>query len=239
MPSNYSANPTAAATENSSPSTNNTTKYWFIVDFDGTTSVKDVQVSILNRFSPVDWRKIEDPILAQGHKSRRYLPAIYQHWNTPSEVVEQFVMDEMEIDPHFPAFADWCMKNGYPLEIVSDGLDLYIKLLLKKHNLSHIPFRSNEIDMTANGAVLHFPYASESCGKCGNCKLSRVKEIKSDSTVKVVYVGDGISDECPAGYADIVFAKSSLARYCKQEGISFLPFVDFSDVLAQVKALPR
>ena len=227
-------NPKSAQDAATSPS-----KYWFIVDFDGTTAMQDVQVCILDKFSPVDWRQIEDEILATGPKSRQYLPAIYRHWNTPAEVVEKFVDEEMALDPHFPEFAAWCQDQGYPLEIVSDGLDLYVKLMLNKYGLSHIPFRSNEINMTAEGATIRFPYASDDCGKCGNCKLSRVREVKADPAVQVVYVGDGISDECPAAHVDILFAKSSLARYCQEKGIDFLPFRDFSDVLTAMKAGTR
>lgn len=215
----------------------NNTKYWFIVDFDGTTSVRDVQVSILDRFSPVDWRAIEREILSKGEKSRQYLPAIYAHWNTPQHVVEQFVDSEMAIDPHFPAFVAWCRKHGYPVEIVSDGLDVYIKLLLSKYGLNNIQFRSNHIEMTAQGARLDFPYSSPSCGKCGNCKLSRVLEVKANPAVKVVYIGDGISDECPAPHADILFAKGSLAHYCEQNKIDFIAFSDFSDVLHHLQEL--
>lgn len=205
-------------------------KYWFVVDFDGTAATKDVQVAILDRFCTVDWRSIEEEILSQGDKSYKYLPAIYAHWSTPQSVVEEFVKTEMELDPNFPAFVSWCRDHDYPVEIVSDGLELYIKILLKRHNLD-IPYRSNRITLTAQGATLEFPYHTSDCGKCANCKRSRVLEIKADPSVCVVYIGDGISDECPARYADLLFAKGHLAEYCCEQGIDHIAFQDFGDIL--------
>lgn len=205
-------------------------KYWFIVDFDGTAATKDVQVAILDRFLPVDWRAIEGEILATGEKSYRYLPAIYAHWCTPQAVVEEFVKSEMALDPSFPAFVAWCREHGYPVEIVSDGLDLYINILLSRYDLD-IPYRSNRITMTENGAVLAFPYHTSDCGKCANCKRGRLLEVKQHPDVRVVYIGDGISDECPAKDADLLLAKGQLAHYCREHGIRHVPFDNFHDVL--------
>jgi len=213
-------------------------KYWFIVDFDGTAARQDVQVSILDRFSPVDWREIERQILEEGHKSYKYLPAIYAHWRTPQQLVEQFVEEEMDLDPHFPAFVAWCQKHGYPVEIVSDGLELYVKILLARYNLD-IPYRSNRITMTEHGAVMEFPYHADDCGKCGNCKRQRVLEVKRDPLVKVVYIGDGISDECPAEHADILLAKGHLAQYCREHRIEHIPFANFGDILRLLPELIR
>ena len=50
----------------------------------------------------------------------------------------------------------------------------------------------------------------------------------------VVFVGDGRSDFCASGRADILFAKASLADYAAQRGLAFHPFEDFHDVTARL-----
>ena len=45
-----------------------------------------------------------------------------------------------------------------------------------------------------------------------------------------VYIGDEISDGCAAGYADIVFAKKSLASYCWKNNITYFEYKDFRDI---------
>jgi 2-hydroxy-3-keto-5-methylthiopentenyl-1-phosphate phosphatase len=50
-----------------------------------------------------------------------------------------------------------------------------------------------------------------------------------------VYIGDGYSDTCPAQQADIVFAKSSLLKFCRKHGISAIAFENFSDIIKQIE----
>lgn len=46
----------------------------------------------------------------------------------------------------------------------------------------------------------------------------------------VAFVGEGHSDRFGALYADIVFAKDALVGLCRDDGVPFLPYVDFDDV---------
>jgi hypothetical protein len=46
----------------------------------------------------------------------------------------------------------------------------------------------------------------------------------------VVFVGDGESDRYAAGYADVVFAKRSLVRYCLEQGWPFERWTEFLEV---------
>jgi 2-hydroxy-3-keto-5-methylthiopentenyl-1-phosphate phosphatase len=46
----------------------------------------------------------------------------------------------------------------------------------------------------------------------------------------LVYIGDGRSDFCIAEEADLLFARSVLARHCVDNGLPFVAFETFSDV---------
>jgi 2-hydroxy-3-keto-5-methylthiopentenyl-1-phosphate phosphatase len=50
-----------------------------------------------------------------------------------------------------------------------------------------------------------------------------------------IYIGDGLSDTCPAQYADLIFAKGSLARHLEKKRVSYKRFKDFSTIYKYLK----
>jgi 2-hydroxy-3-keto-5-methylthiopentenyl-1-phosphate phosphatase len=55
----------------------------------------------------------------------------------------------------------------------------------------------------------------------------------------IVYVGDGYSDRCPVKYADFVFAKRQLIRYCQEQNITYFEFHHFGDVREKMEEIVR
>ena len=53
----------------------------------------------------------------------------------------------------------------------------------------------------------------------------------------LIYIGDGTSDVSAIPYADILFAKSYLAKYCSGRKISFFPYDSFDDVSRTLSAI--
>ena len=53
----------------------------------------------------------------------------------------------------------------------------------------------------------------------------------------IVYIGDGYSDRCPIRYADIVFAKRQLIKYCQEQNVTYVEFRHFGDVVSKMKEL--
>jgi 2-hydroxy-3-keto-5-methylthiopentenyl-1-phosphate phosphatase len=51
----------------------------------------------------------------------------------------------------------------------------------------------------------------------------------------IIYVGDGHSDRCPAGEADLVFAKKSLFNYLKERNKPCQAFKNFKDIYTYLK----
>lgn len=51
----------------------------------------------------------------------------------------------------------------------------------------------------------------------------------------IVYVGEGYSDRCPAQFADFVFAKDELQKFCQEKNISYFLYNSFDDVVERVK----
>jgi 2-hydroxy-3-keto-5-methylthiopentenyl-1-phosphate phosphatase len=53
----------------------------------------------------------------------------------------------------------------------------------------------------------------------------------------VGFVGEGTSDRYAALYADVVFAKDVLVRFCERDGVRYVPWNDFDDVRAALATL--
>ncbi|MEX0602095.1 MAG: MtnX-like HAD-IB family phosphatase, partial [Bacteroidota bacterium] len=149
-------------------------------------------------------------------------------------------VDGFRLDPEFSAFVRFCEELQVPIHILSDGLDLYVGRMLKNEGLERIPFFANHGEFVSqNGRVTlvpTFPYRDAECDQCGNCKRNHLATLSGDEDV-VVYVGDGISDRCAVGYADIVFARDDLIPYCQSKNITYHTFRHFGDVRERLKSL--
>jgi 2,3-diketo-5-methylthio-1-phosphopentane phosphatase len=214
-----------------------THRFILFVDFDGTITKKDIGANIFLRFGshPEVEYIVEDircgNISAMQGWERLFAAA--PDLSLPA--VEEFVRG-FEIDQTFISFAGFSSSRGYPLYILSDGFDTYIRLILEREGLSHLPFYSNSLT-TALGAVMPvFPYTDSECIKCANCKRNHILNNSDDEAI-TFYIGNGSSDTCPAQYCDYIFAKDDLLRYCEKERISFFPYDNFSDVTAKVTEL--
>ncbi len=206
----------------------NTRKILVLVDFDGTITQKDVGALLFTTFSKNESREIVSQWLKGEISSKECLEKECQLIKiTPSEL-KMFALSQ-KIDVEFPAFVDLCKREKLELVILSDGLDFYIKLILKKYGLDEIPFHSNLLRFEDGVLKPEFPNFDRGCGNCGNCKRYHLKSLK-ERTSEVVYIGDGLSDKCVVRQADYVFAKHDLRRFCIKENIRHFPFTNFGDV---------
>ena len=83
-----------------------------------------------------------------------------------------------------------------------------------------------------------FPFSDEDCNWCGmskrNILLSNTNDLDNEISV---YIGDGISDACVCNYADIIFAKKSLASYCWKNNITYFEYNNFNDIINKLEKL--
>jgi HAD superfamily phosphoserine phosphatase-like hydrolase len=145
----------------------------------------------------------------------------------PDEALE-FVRG-FELDPDFPAFALQVAARGDALCVVSEGFDFYIRLLLERVGLGHLPLSSNRLRFEGGGARPEFPQQDRSCGRCGNCKGAEVKAWRARG-YRTVMIGDGLSDRCGAREADAVLARGALLDWCRSEGLEAVAAEDFAAV---------
>ena len=207
-----------------------------LADFDGTVTRTDVAEDLLEEFAPAEWWDIEEEHRARKIGTRETMIRQFALLHAPEAEMLQFVDAHVQLDETFPDFVAYCRSRDILLEIVSEGLDFYLRHLMERWRLS-LPVRTNRTVFDAGRVVISYPYADPTCTLCGTCKLRRVFELRTQG-YQVIYVGDGHSDLCPALEADMVFAKKELADLCREEEIDFIPFDTFADVQREVDRWP-
>ena len=202
-------------------------------DFDGTITRTDVAEAILARFAPPEWWEIEELHRARRLGTRETMARQFALLRGDPSPWIDFVHREARMDPAFPSFLRFCREHGFPLEIVSEGLDFYVYDLMKMWGLD-VPVRTNRAVFDGGPVRIEYPFAEPGCILCGTCKLRRLFELRVAGH-RVVYIGDGDSDLCPAVEADVVFAKERLAELCDSEAIPYHPFGTFADVEREMR----
>lgn len=211
-------------------------------DFDGTIALDDVGSQLFRTFAGSKANEIVQHLLNGTITARECLMrecgAVE---NATLSELEQFV-NQFSLDPAFGSFVDFCRQRSIPVVVLSDGLDFYVERLLRKNDLGDLPFFSNHLELVERGSstklVPSFPHTDAECLVCGNCKRNHVLTLSGDDDI-IVYIGDGISDRCPVRYADIVFAKGRLVRYCQELNITYHEFRSFADVRHRLELILR
>ena len=201
-----------------------------LCDFDGTVCTVDMGNEVLNRFTDEGWKEIDRAYCANEIGSRVAYTQISSLFSGTKLQMLEFVRDRERIDPYFSDFYFFCKEMGFDLKIVSDGLDVYIDAILTKYNLRDIEFFSNVAVFHGNGNLtIEFPRMNDQCEKCGTCK-SAILESYRPVYDRVIYVGNGFSDVCPARNADLVFAKEVLYEKSIMDGRTCIYYENFKDV---------
>lgn len=207
-----------------------------LTDFDGTVTRTDVAEDLLREFAPPKWWDVEELHRARKIGTRETMVRQFALVHASQEEMIRFVDAHVELDETFPPFVAWCRRRRIPLEIVSEGLDFYLAHLLDRWGID-VPVRTNHATAVEGRVRITYPYADPTCDLCGTCKLRRLFDLRVAGH-RVVYVGDGHSDLCPAVEADEVFAKKELADLCREEAIDFFPFDTFADVQREMDRWP-
>jgi 2-hydroxy-3-keto-5-methylthiopentenyl-1-phosphate phosphatase len=196
-------------------------------DFDGTVAPQDVTDAVLRRFAPEEWETIEAAWRSGEIDAAACMRAQIALLEAPPPALDAF-LDELELEPAFPRFAAWCDDERIPLAVVSDGVDYFARRILERHGLGHLPVFANQLVFDSGRYALRHPWRAAECrAGAGVCKCAIAGEHAADL---LVYVGDGRSDRCVSGCADVLFAKEDLASHCLDQQLPYFPFETFDEV---------
>lgn len=216
-------------------------------DFDGTITKRDTGWVVFDELEldeAWDWeyrwrdREISSIECLSGQWGLVDLP--------PDELIG--LIDTLETDERFPEFVERARDRGAEVVVASDGLSFYLDRLMERMGFEIcegdpdpddpgecIARYVNKAELTPRGVKITFPHKNEDCEQCGNCKSGHLARLKLNYD-RIIYIGDGYSDRCPAMQADIVFAKDHLAGLMDEKGIEYVPFETFGDIIEKTLA---
>ena len=215
------------------------TKLKIFCDFDGTITLKDVWMDIGSCFirQKDKWNDVIN-------KFEKLEIGARECFLSEIALVEDFdfnkfneIIENQQIDHYFKDFLDFCYKNDISVIILSEGMDYYIGKILKQRGID-LPYYANKLVLSEDKKSfgLEFPHSDSECLKCGCCKRNLLLNMTADDEI-AVYIGDGFSDICVAGYADMVFAKKSLAAFCWKNNITYFEFQNFLDIISKLEKI--
>jgi len=195
-------------------------------DFDGTITNQDTIVFLTERFGAgPEYRRAVVEAIKSGEISvsegiRRELATIRATWDEAVAALDK----EIRVDPGFGDFTLWCKEAGIPVVVLSSGMMPVVQHFVGRFG---IPLHAHAVDVEPGGWIYRRLPEQD--------KESILSAISPED--RVVFVGDGTSDVAALPYVDLLFAKEGrfLASYCRREGIPFIPFGSFQEVLTHLQ----
>jgi 2-hydroxy-3-keto-5-methylthiopentenyl-1-phosphate phosphatase len=203
-------------------------------DFDNTITPFDVFDNIVETFAVnKKWMEYESAWKKGRIGSKDCLSGQLESVRVNKKVLTKHLA-KIKVDPHFKKIIALFGRNGVAPVIVSDSFGFFIEYILKNNGIGGIRVYSNKIRLSGDRLLPAFPHQHRSCKICGNCKKKHLPA-NGGKNKTVIYVGDGLSDLCPAKHSHIVFAKGNLQRYLAKEGKEFIPFETLKEVDAHLR----
>jgi 2,3-diketo-5-methylthio-1-phosphopentane phosphatase len=212
-------------------------KYIVFIDFDNTISLIDVFDDLISRFSSQKARcqELEAKWQRQEIGSRRCLEGQIATLAISRKQLDSY-LKRVKIDPYFKGLRQFFSTKKIKSIVLSDNFNYVVKNILSQRGVNHLPIFSNQLWFSRGRIKVKFPFQNRRCHACGHCKKETI-EHQLKNGFKVVYIGDGRSDFCPAKFADIIFAKGELLEYCRKEKIACLAYRNFKDIQRYFKKI--
>lgn len=190
-------------------------------DFDNTLTDGDILDAVIETFSPdqawLDWENSwEEGRLSAQDCLRRQIENLRVSRETLFDYLAQ-----VRVDPAFPAILDWARSRGVDVNIVSDSFAPLISHILANNGICGVPIFANDLEFSSERLIPSFPYSEPACQRSANAKARHLLPYRNHT---LVFAGDGHSDLDAALAADVIFAKSTLARELGALSVPFNPF---------------
>ena len=202
-------------------------------DFDGTVTEEDTSFFLLDAFAQGDWRRLLREYKEHKISVGEFNTKAFAMVKADKPALLEALKGEVKVRAGFHELVNYCLKKGLRLVIVSNGLDFYIKAVLKNLGLDNIEVHAAQASFYPEGMKVQY------VGPDGKRLDDGVKETYTQAFLKlgyrVIYVGNGDSDVAPAKYAHHVFATGELLAYCRENNLNYKPFENFLDVVRDLE----
>ena len=207
--------------------------YVIVSDFDGTITLQDSNSLLVEVLGDERNTSIEQAFISGITGSKETFTKHFETLGITMEEYYNFLKEYIDLDSDFERFLRKVRKEKIPFYIVSAGFRQGIEYILMNSQVKKEEIFAN--DLIEEGCLIpkfaiENPPCIKAAGACGNCKRISLQSIRKKTKKKIVFIGDGITDSCAAGEADLLFAKDYLEDYCKKNKVDYIPFQRFSDV---------
>lgn len=206
-------------------------KVAILIDFDGTITTADTNDKLM-------YNHMNDKIKELFSKEEEmnyieFMDSAFAEVKIMEKDYLEFILNEIPISKGFVEFYKNIKSNNIPVAIVSGGFQNGIIPFLEKHGIRNVDIHANTLNFhDDNITVSYYDDGNLECcdmGPCGNCKIQHYEKLKEQG-YKVIFIGDGVTDQSVAREADVVFAKDGLEVFCKENQIEYIPWNDFRDI---------
>lgn len=205
-------------------------RFAVFVDYDGTITDVDTSDVFVRHFGGDGvWDEIEERLNRREMTLRDAMALEISYVRVTLGEADELLRASVRVDPAFPAFVTYCESAGYPLTVVSSGIEPLIRRALARHGLERVAVVANAVTPGPEGWRIEFRDDSAN----GNDKAALVCAA-AEAGYATVYVGDGRSDYEAALAAGLRFAKRgrNLEAYLVERGVPFESFDTFTEVSA-------
>jgi 2-hydroxy-3-keto-5-methylthiopentenyl-1-phosphate phosphatase len=207
-------------------------------DFDNTVTHFDVLDDIIRRFSVTrEWLEYEKAWVSGKIGSRECLQGQLKGVRISKKNLSAY-LSKIKVDPSFKRLLSFLKRHGVRPMIVSDSFSFLIKSILKRNRIMGLRVYANRVRFNKDRLLPEFPHRVAWCADCAHCKKRHLTNRGSGDKTKI-YIGDGLSDICPAQQADLVFAKGSLLKHLKDKKKPCVEFSHLGDVYEYLKEVSR
>ena len=204
-------------------------------DFDGTVTKEDTSFFLLDAFAQGDWRRLlreyKEHRISVGEFNTKAFAMVKDDKPTLLEALK----GKVKVRAGLHELVNYCLKKGFRLVIVSNGLDFYIKAVLKDLGLENIEVHAAQASFHPEGMKVQY-VGPDGKRLDDNFKVAYIKSFLKLG-YRIVYVGNGDSDFPPAKYAHHVFATGELLAYCRENNLKYKPFENFIDAIREIDLL--
>jgi 2-hydroxy-3-keto-5-methylthiopentenyl-1-phosphate phosphatase len=204
----------------------------FFLDFDGTITIEDTGVYLLERLAPDEWLEVEDDYVGGRIGSKE---CMQREWAMlpPERATVEATVAEVRIDPGFLPLVAYLRRHGAEICILSDGFGFRAEEIAAEAGVAVI---TNAVDWASWTVVFPNEDTGCECAECGACKRAPIRKSRALGRTTVL-VGDGASDVKGAAVADVIFAKDELAKWCTSNGVGYEPFASLAEVQQRLEQL--
>ncbi len=206
-------------------------------DFDNTVTIEDISFMLLDAFAEGDWHPYLEEYKAHQISVSEFNTRAFGLIRASERAMVDYLNEDnrVQIRAGFQDMVQYCERHGIRLVIVSNGLKLYIRPILKNIGMDRLEVFAAETEFRPAGVRVRF--ISPEGFELEDCfKEAYIRHFHALG-YRVAYIGDGSSDCAPASEASHIFGRHSLLAYCQERNIPCTAFNDFYDVIRGLEGI--